>query len=510
MDESALFCLTHGIYVLGAKDLYISDGATWIGGPGNLSLMGSGSKGKSDGGNGYTGTAPSPLDPYYIADFGFVDVTVATSAQTEYTLYSHETGKYNIIRVNTPNPSEYYLIENRSSSEGSYDDNGNNEVDGNGHIQGIVIWHIDEISMNSYTRPNNGGQGHDLGMTVLSQTGDIYDCDENTSFSSLTDSFDIGNYTFSTTETWYTILNADQAKDFNVKIEFLSEPGEEMKIKIDGIYDMAAQFMVSQYNSTTTSIGLRATISNYFGNTIESCTISLSRNEDMSDAIVKTAEILEEDIYGALFEGLTPGTAYYYKIEMVGSLNSRTVTGETLTMTPRTNYTIYVYKGLSENDRAYKVKVDFGEKFTYSFPMNKSGYAFCGWYLDKELTQKYDMNFTQNEAKDFDLYAKWVPEGEVATLKLVDATATNKIFSVYPGETFVTPEIEERNGYEFEGWFADAEYTTPFDFSAPVTQTGTVNVYAKWNRCGIYDAFRFLRSRNSDRYGKRIRKMEES
>jgi uncharacterized repeat protein (TIGR02543 family) len=112
--------------------------------------------------------------------------------------------------------------------------------------------------------------------------------------------------------------------------------------------------------------------------------------------------------------------------------------------------------------------------------MNRSGYAFLGWYLDPEFTQPFDMNFTQNEAIDFSIYAKWIPNTQAATLKLNGATAENKIFSILPGETFTEPVIAEKEGYEFEGWFSDAEFTTPFDFSAPVNQTGNVTVYAKW------------------------------
>ena len=466
-------------HVLDAKDLYLSDGAEWWGSPGPTSLMGGGSKGRAGGStSGYVGTSPSCLDPYYCVDYGFGDLIIAESSQTEYTLYSHETGKYNVLRINTPNPNEYYLIENRSHSEEGYD---NNTL--NGDVNGILVWHINELAMRNYVRPNNGGEGHDVGITVLTPEGGYSGDVDNVAFTSATESFDSSKYKFHTTGTWYMLLTEEQAADYNIKIEFLTEAGDEMTIRIDGIYDMPAQYKVSEYEYSTTTLGLKAVISNYYGNEIESCTISLSVNEDMSDAITKTAELIEDDTYGVLFDGLTADTKYYYKVEMVGSNNSNTVTGSTYTAAKevvQTYYTVHVYKGLKENESSYKVKVDFGEKFTYTFPMNKSGYAFCGWYLDEELTQKYDMNFTQNEAKDFNLYAKWVPEGEVATLKLVDVTATNKIFSVYPGETFVTPEFSAREGYEFEGWFADAEYTTPFDFTAPVTQTGTVTVYAKW------------------------------
>ena len=467
-------------HVLGAKDLYLSDGAAWWGSPGSTSLMGGGSKGQSKG-NGYTGTAPSSLDPYYILENGFADCITADTSQTEYTLYSHSTGKYSVLKIDTPNPSEYYLVENRSHSEDDYDNNGLNT-----DINGIVIWHINELAMKRYNRPNNGGEGHDVGITVLAPGGEHYAQTEVVAFTNETGSFDSHKYSFHTTGTWHMLLTEEQAENFHLTIDILSEAGDEMKIRVNGIYDMPIQYKVSEYEYKSTKLGLEVELSKYYGNEFLSCTVALSKNEDMSDAIVKTAELSEENIYRALFEDLTPGTNYYYKVEVIGKnatdVETKNVTtGKTETPSKDievTSYVISVYKGLKENESAYNVNVKFGETFKYSFPMKKTGYAFCGWYLDKELTQKYDMNFTQNEAKNFDLYAKWVPENEVATLEIKGATATNKIFSVNVGETFVTPELKETEG--FEGWFADAAYTVPFDFSAPVTKTGKITVYAKY------------------------------
>ena len=112
--------------------------------------------------------------------------------------------------------------------------------------------------------------------------------------------------------------------------------------------------------------------------------------------------------------------------------------------------------------------------------MTKSGYAFVGWYTDEALTQKFDMNFTQNEANDFSIYAKWVPSNEAATLKFSGATVTNKVFSVLVGEKFTVPEVAERENDEFLGWYTDENFTTPFDFDAATTAAGTTTLYAKW------------------------------
>ena len=467
-------------HVLDAKDLYLSDGAKWWGSPGPLSLMGGGSKGKA-GGNGYTGTSPSSLDPYYCVDYGFADLIMADSAQPEYTLYAHSTGKYNVLRINTPNPNEYYLIENRYGGDKSYDKNG---LHTNADTDGILVWYINELSMNNYTRPNNGGEGHDIGITILNPDGGLSGDVANPVYSSKTASFDNHNYKFQTTGTWSVLLTKEQMEDFHITIDFLSEPGEEMTIRVNGIYDMPVQYKVMEYDLTMTEIGLKAVISGYNNNEVVSATVKLSANSDMSGAQTATATLLEGDIYGAKFTGLTENTKYYYEFEIVGSKNTNVITGVTYTNAKpveKTNYVVSAYRNLTDNDTSPReIKVNFGETLSYSFPMNRSGYAFLGWYLDPEFTQPFDMNFTQNEAIDFSIYAKWIPNTQAATLKLNGATAENKIFSILPGETFTEPVIAPKEGYEFEGWFSDAEFTTPFDFSAPVNQTGNVTVYAKW------------------------------
>ena len=467
-------------HVLDAKDLYLSDGAKWWGSPGPLSLMGGGSKGKA-GGNGYTGTSPSSLDPYYCVDYGFADLVMADSDQPEYTLYAHSTGQYNVLRINTPNPNEYYLVENRYGGDKSYDKNG---LHANADTDGILVWYINELSMNNYTRPNNGGEGHDIGITILNPDGGLSGDVANPAYSSKTASFDNHKYKFQTTGTWSVLLTKDQMANFHITIDFLSDPGEEMTIRVNGIYDMPVQYKVVEYDLSMTELGLKAVVSNYNNNEIVSASVKISTNKDMSNAQTITATLLEDGYYGAKFTGLTEDTKYYYAFEVVGSKNTNVVTGETFTHAKpveKTNYVVSAYRNLTDNDTSPReIKVNFGETLSYSFPMSRSGYAFMGWYLDSEFTKPFDMSFTQNEAIDFSIYAKWVPNSEAATLKLNGATAENKIFSILPGETFTEPVIAPKDGYEFEGWFADAEFTTPFDFSAPVNQTGNVTVYAKW------------------------------
>lgn len=48
------------------------------------------------------------------------------------------------------------------------------------------------------------------------------------------------------------------------------------------------------------------------------------------------------------------------------------------------------------------------------------------------------------------------------------------------GESAVEPAAPTKMGYTFEGWYADAEGTTAYDFTTPVT--GDITIYAKWQK----------------------------
>lgn len=109
-----------------------------------------------------------------------------------------------------------------------------------------------------------------------------------------------------------------------------------------------------------------------------------------------------------------------------------------------------------------------------------SGYLFGGWYLDAACTQPFDA--TQPITADITLYAKWteLPRYTV-TFETGNIGTAVDAQSIPEGECAVIPAPPTApNVAVFDGWFADSAYTTPFDFSAPITEDTTV--YVKWLR----------------------------
>lgn len=105
----------------------------------------------------------------------------------------------------------------------------------------------------------------------------------------------------------------------------------------------------------------------------------------------------------------------------------------------------------------------------------RTGYRFDGWYWDNQYSKEFIFEGNTMIADNITVYAKWV---RVSTLTFV-TNGGNAIdpVEVEEGETAVAPEDPVYEGYVFEGWFADEDLTTPFEFTA---LEGDATAYAKW------------------------------
>lgn len=118
---------------LGLPDLYDRDRSSL--GIGIHSLMASGSWAEKTG--EHSGQTPTHLDAWSKVKLGFAVPEVITSSGT-INLNSNKDGGYNVIKINTDDPLQYFLIENRQYA--GYDKGLENAtVSG-----GVAIWHIDE------------------------------------------------------------------------------------------------------------------------------------------------------------------------------------------------------------------------------------------------------------------------------------------------------------------------------------------------------------------------------
>lgn len=120
--------------------------------------------------------------------------------------------------------------------------------------------------------------------------------------------------------------------------------------------------------------------------------------------------------------------------------------------------------------------IDRGGKFTKPAAPSKENHTFAGWYNGDE---KFDFDAdTTNAPNVLELVAKW--EKSKYTVKFVSDHGSFADQTIEYGKLIetdkLTPPIVE--GFTFDGWYADATYTTEFDFTQPITSNTTV--YAKW------------------------------
>ena len=122
--------------------------------------------------------------------------------------------------------------------------------------------------------------------------------------------------------------------------------------------------------------------------------------------------------------------------------------------------------------------IDRGGKFTEPAAPSKENHTFAGWYNGDE---KFDFDAdTTNAPNVLELVAKW--DINQYTIKFVSEHGSFADQTIEHGKPIDTDKltIPEVEGYTFDGWYADKDHNTKFDFTTPIT--GDTKVYAKWEK----------------------------
>ena len=320
-----------------------------------------------------------------------------------------------------------------------------------------------------------GTPRHTATSGVFNQAGLVFNCHD---------------YFFPGSETWYTSLSEEEAANFNLKIEILDDPGHEIRIKVTGAVSASPRytFMTKIEENTISAFGK---ITDLNAQTLTSLTLEISKNEDFSNATSVSLTPGTDGTYSHVFTNLDRGSNYYTRI-VLGTKNgdfSKSIkdTIPEIVVEDTTKYQIRFFRGTSNNDKAYTVDAKVGETVVLTFPMTKTGYVFTGWYLNEEYTERFNVSAGKNDHQDITLYARWVAKDTAAKLTVKGATLVNaKVdetgYGVI-GETFYEPTVVLNDG-ETVLWFADAAYTTPFDFTKVIENADAVTIYAAVLKAG--------------------------
>lgn len=128
------------------------------------------------------------------------------------------------------------------------------------------------------------------------------------------------------------------------------------------------------------------------------------------------------------------------------------------------------------------VRVGAGDTVTApTDPIADAGYEFAGWFTDAEGENPYQ--FAAQIHESIVLYAKWALDTFTVAYEMngVSNAGENPVFYTIETPTFALAAPADSEGYVFEGWFYDANFTNP---ASQVIQgtTGDKTFYAKWSK----------------------------
>lgn len=106
----------------------------------------------------------------------------------------------------------------------------------------------------------------------------------------------------------------------------------------------------------------------------------------------------------------------------------------------------------------------------------RDGYDFIGWYTTEEYDVLFDFAITPI-TENMTLYAKWSQKFMVTYAANYAGGEDIKDYTTN-GKADSGKRPAERTGYNFAGWYRDADCKEPFNFDTEITANTTI--YAKW------------------------------
>ena len=142
---------------------------------------------------------------------------------------------------------------------------------------------------------------------------------------------------------------------------------------------------------------------------------------------------------------------------------------------------------IGENVTDYK----YGTAVTLPVP-TKNGYKFEGWYDNAEFTGVTVTEISAAATGDKTYYAKWEAEQYIITFNTDGGAFVEKPISSYIYGTTATLPVPTKNGYKFEGWYDNAEFTGTALTEISDSAIGDKVFYAKWRKESIVENLEVL------------------
>ena len=182
---------------------------------------------------------------------------------------------------------------------------------------------------------------------------------------------------------------------------------------------------------------------------------------------------LSDSIYASSYDG----SVYFINRFTLGSSGTaateNNIAGKTLTPTNKVAYTVT----FETNGGTYVDPVSVNEgSYISRFPVTtRNGFKFDGWYYDRSLTRRAQDTTPINS--DITLYAKWVTAAHTVSFYTNGGSYVAPV-TVSDGGYISRFPATTKNGYTFDGWYYDSNFTRRAQDTSPIYSD--VTLYAKW------------------------------
>jgi len=208
------------------------------------------------------------------------------------------------------------------------------------------------------------------------------------------------------------------------------------------------------------------------------------KSENPKSYTIESATIILDNISkkGYQFEGWYNNVGNKVEIIEKGSHGDLTLTARWTTLT----YTItYLYDnayGDVEEGKNLKTSYTVEDEFTFEELVCKNeGFNFRGWFTEKNVgTGDKVLGVDKGTTGSFTVYAQF-------GLEVYDITYINVNGAINNNPTYYDVETEDftiyplsKEGYNFDGWFTNEEYTEEANLTIVKGSNGDITLYAKW------------------------------
>ncbi len=144
---------------------------------------------------------------------------------------------------------------------------------------------------------------------------------------------------------------------------------------------------------------------------------------------------------------------------------------------PKTYSITYELDG-GENHPDNPVSYDVTSTLSF-FEPTKQGFEFLGWTTSSQVTPNKEFTIENGSFGDIVLYANWADENLNYLYFDTNGGSQVPMVSTEFGSFDLSQKSTYRLGYEFNGWYLDADFNTAIDGVLNLTERVTT-VYAKW------------------------------